>query len=41
LLIYPEGYSDAIGLLLFVALIGYQLIGMKNNNKTQQHSAEG
>ncbi|WP_263706531.1 TRAP transporter permease [Shouchella tritolerans] len=38
MLIYPEGYSDAIGLFLFVALIGYQLIGMKNKNKMQEQS---
>ncbi len=31
LLIYPEGYSDLAGLLLFIGLIAYQLYTMKKN----------
>ncbi|MBM7839326.1 TRAP transporter 4TM/12TM fusion protein [Alkalihalobacillus xiaoxiensis] len=38
MLIYPEGYSDIIGFILFVALIGWQIVTMKRN-KPQQKSA--
>ncbi|WP_428911413.1 TRAP transporter permease [Niallia sp. Krafla_26] len=36
LLIYPEGFSDIIGLVLFLGLIGFQFINKKHNTpKTQ------
>lgn len=35
LLMYPEGYSDIIGLVLFVAMIAYQFVLKKNNNTAE------
>ncbi|GIO26736.1 TRAP transporter permease [Ornithinibacillus bavariensis] len=41
LLMYPEGYSDAIGLVLFIGMIAYQFIFKKDQGVGQPVEAKG
>lgn len=41
LLMYPEGYSDLIGLVMFVLMIAYQFFIKRDNNEGQKVQAEG